>query len=323
MTTPFIKGVAISFSMRKEGEYMTDQTSQSGSQMALEPIEQESVSFHGEDIVAVRLSDGRICVVLRWVCGSLGLDPQGQVRRIERTRATASELVRVKVQTKGGQQTMPAITLRGFSPWVLGMNPNEVKSNNLGEDERIRTLIVAYQEEAKDVLYEHFVNRSNRPALPTREEHSPVVLPMEPIKPLQEPEPEATDEEQATYYENLALWARWKADQYAQRWRGQVDEWRGQMEVRIESNEAISRLLPEIIERLGPETITSAHHQKVKTLAKQLHLATEKPYSTIYDELKTVFEKGRIEDLLEEEWEQIEKWFRVQIERAKGKLRRT
>jgi len=293
------------------------------SMKALEPVEQEEVAFHQQNIIAVRLADGRICVVLRWICESLKLAPNPQVRRIERTATLAGELVRVKVQTKGGQQTMPAITLRGFSPWVLGMNPNEVRSNNPGEDERIRALIVAYQEEAKDVLYEHFVNRSSHTALPAREEHSPVVLPMEPIKPLQEPEPEATDEEQATYYENLALWARWKADQYAQRWRGQVDEWRGQMEVRIESNEAISRLLPEIIERLGPETITSAHHQKVKTLAKQLHLATEKPYSTIYDELKTVFEKGRIEDLLEEEWEQIEKWFRVQIERAKGKLRRT
>ena len=31
----------------------------------------------------------------------------------------------------------------------------------------------------------------------------------------QELEPEATDEERATYYENLALWARWKADPYA------------------------------------------------------------------------------------------------------------
>jgi len=39
--------------------------------------------------------------------------------------------------------------------------------------------------------------------------------------------------------------------------------------------------------------------------------------------LKTVFEKGRIEDLLEEEWEQVENWFRVQIERAKGKSRRS
>jgi len=289
---------------------------------ALEPVEQEEVPFKNETIIAARLADGRICVVLRWVCETLRLDPQGQVQRIQRNTATAKELVRVKVQTKGGRQTMPAITLRGFSPWVLGMNPNEVRSNNPVEDERIRELIIAYQEEAKDVLYEHFVNRSRGVALPARGETNTVIVPAEPIKPVQEPGPEASDEEQATYYENLALWARWKADQYAQQWRSQVNEWRGQMEARIESSEAISRLLPEIIERLGPETITSEHHQKVKTLAKQLHLATGKPYPTIYDDLKTVFEKGRIEDLLEEEWEHVENWFRVQIERAKGKPRR-
>jgi len=299
------------------------ETENENSIQILEPVEQEEVAFHQQNIIAVRLADGRICVVLRWICESLKLVPNPQVRRIERTATLANELVRVKVQTKGGQQTMPAITLRGFSPWVLGINLNEIKSNNSAEDERIRTLIVAYQEEAKDVLYEHFVNRNSHIALPAQEERSTVVLPIEPIKPDQEPRPEATNEERATYYENLALWARWKADQYAQQWRGQVDEWRGQMEARIESSEAISRLLPEIIERLGPETITSAHHQKIKTLAKHLHLATGKPYPTIYDELKTVFEKGRIEDLLEEEWGQVENWFRGQIERAKGKLRRT
>jgi len=49
----------------------------------LEPEEQESILFHGQNIVAVRLADGRICVVLRWVCESLKLQPGGQVRRIE------------------------------------------------------------------------------------------------------------------------------------------------------------------------------------------------------------------------------------------------
>src|SRR5689334_24359274 len=98
-------------------------------QQALEPVEQETILFHGEEIVAVKLADGRIAVVIRWICTSLKLDPQGQVQRIGRTPATARELVRVKVQTKGGRQTMPAITLRGFSPWVLGMNPGEVKDD--------------------------------------------------------------------------------------------------------------------------------------------------------------------------------------------------
>src|SRR5437588_8707442 len=99
-------------------------------QQTLEPTEQDTIAFHGEQIVAVRLADGRICVVLRWICESLKLAPNPQVRRIERTASTADELVRVKVQTRGGRQTMPAITLRGFTPWVLGLNPNEVQDED-------------------------------------------------------------------------------------------------------------------------------------------------------------------------------------------------
>src|SRR5437764_12760086 len=142
-----------------------DEIENRSGEQALEPVEQESIVFHEQDIVAVRLADGRICVVLRWICESLKLAPNPQVRRIERTAATADELVRVKVQTRGGRQTMPAITLRGFTPWVLGLNPNEVQEEgNRQEAERIRALILAYQTEAKDVLYEHFVNK--RPLTP-------------------------------------------------------------------------------------------------------------------------------------------------------------
>src|SRR5437588_953236 len=110
-------------------------------QQTLEPAEQDTIAFHGEQIVAVRLADGRICVVLRWICESLNLQPGGQVRRIQRTATTAKELVRVRVQTGGGRQTMPAITLRGFSPWILGISPNEVKSDDPVKDERIQALI--------------------------------------------------------------------------------------------------------------------------------------------------------------------------------------
>jgi hypothetical protein len=123
----------------------------------IEPTEQEAVPFHDQTIIAVRLPDDRICVVLRWICESLNLAPNKQISRIERTSSIANELVRVKVQTGGGKQAMAALTLRGFPVWILGINPNEIK------DERRREMIIAYQVEAVDVLYNHFSKR--RPAL--------------------------------------------------------------------------------------------------------------------------------------------------------------
>jgi hypothetical protein len=68
---------------------------------------------------------------------------------------------------------------------------------------------------------------------------------------------------------------------------------------------------------LGPQTLTPEHHRKVQALTNQLQRATGKPHATIYNELKTVFEKPRIQDLLEDEWQQIENWYQVQIQRAK------
>jgi len=311
--------------MYEDGEIEENEQDQ---RPGLEPVEQESIAFHGDTIIAVRLADGRIAVVLRWICESLKLRPNGQVNRIKRTAAIANELVRVKVQTRGGRQEMPAVTLRGFPTWVLGINPNEVKEDpeHPAEAEHIRQMIIAYQVEAVDALYTHFAQKAQRlVALVEPVEGRAIIgertiTAFEPVRP-QELESDATEEELIAYYEKLAVWAHWKATQHAQQWRGKVEEWRGTIEARLESREAMTDLIPEIIERLGPQTLSPAHHRQVQVLAKQLHQATGKPYPTIYDDLKTAFEKPRIEDLLEDDWPQIEHWFRVQIERTKGKPR--
>jgi hypothetical protein len=290
----------------KEGSSMAEDTKGDDQQIqqALEPVEQEEVPFKGETIVAVRLPDGRICVVVRWVCQSLHLDPQGQVQRIQRTAATASELVRVKVQTKGGRQTMPAITLRGFSPWILGINPSEVKGNDPTEDERIRDLIVAYQEEAKDALYEYFMSKG-RPGLP-----APAgLVPAEPIKRPPSPEPGATLDEWRTYYQQMLAFIDWQMD---------VESWRGSMESRVEGIEA---LIPDILDRLPPVTITPEHQRLVQVYVKQLSTLTGKHSGTIYDDLKTAFSVPRYQEVLEADWEDVEKWFKGQIDKAKARKR--
>jgi hypothetical protein len=276
-------------------------------EQVVDPVEQEVVPFHEHEIIAVRLADGRICVVLRWVCETLQLDSQGQVRRIERTASTARELVRVRVQPRvagskgGGVQTMPALTLRGFSPWILGINPDEVKSDDPTEEARIRELIVAYQEEAKDVLYLHFLNKG-RPVLPEQ--------PGAAMHPLAPPGPEAGHEEQATYHETMSLWHRWQADRHMQAWRKEMQLQQGTV---VEEGKTMGNLLSTIQERLGPLRITIGHQGLVRFYVAKLSEALHKPHGTIFGMLHTDFRVPRYQELSESDWYRIEQWFRIQF----------
>ena len=131
------------------------------------------------------------------------------------------------------------------------------------------------------------------------------------------PEIDAPHEIWIEYHQQMIRWHRWQSDM--EQWRGEIEEWRNSVESRLEGVESMTGLIPEILERLGPQKITPEHHHRVQVLAKQLHQATGRPFPTMYDELKTAFAKPRLEDLLEEDWLPIESWFKVQIERAKKK----
>ena len=115
------------------------------------------------------------------------------------------------------------------------------------------------------------------------------------------------------YYEDLEVLARWKANQEAQEWRADVEEWRGSVESQLEGDKAMTGLIPEILERLGPEKLTSDHQQLVQSYVGKLYEATGKHQNTIHVDLRTAFRVPRYQDILEEDWP------KVQIERAKKK----
>ncbi len=99
-----------------------------------------------------------------------------------------------------------------------------------------------------------------------------------------------------------------------------IETWRGSVESRLEGLEAITDLIPDILDRLGPETLTIEHQRSVQSLVKRLHDATGKPFGTIYDELKTAFDAPRYQEIREQNWDKVLNWFTMQINRAKGKL---
>ncbi len=155
------------------------------------PIEQDTVTFYNRPIVAVRLSDGRIAVVLRWMCEGLELDAKAQVRRIKRTEELADDMVAVRVETEGGHQNMPALLLRSLPYWLASISIQQVS-------EETRPVIRAFKREVQDVLYRHFSER--RPALTPPAN----LVPAEPITQPERPTKDAPRETWIAYHEQMA-----------------------------------------------------------------------------------------------------------------------
>jgi hypothetical protein len=125
---------------------------------ALVPVEQDTITFYGHKLVAVRTPDGRIAVVLNWLCDGLSLDRTAQKRRIERRTALHEGLVEVEVRTGGGHQNMDALTLDVLPGYLYTIDETRVK-------EEARPDVVVFQRECTQVLAEHFA-RKHLPALP-------------------------------------------------------------------------------------------------------------------------------------------------------------
>ncbi len=259
------------------------------------PTEQQTILFYDKPIIVVRLSDERPGVVLRFLCENLQIDTAGQVQRIRRTEAIADDLIPVRVESDGGPQIMQVLVLRAVPFWLAGIDPKRVR-------EEIRPDIIRYQREVVDVLYTWAQTQHTLPK-PTD------LVPAEPAQPVL-PAQDASFATWREYYLRMAAIMEWQMD---------VDQWRGSVESRLESVEAMTGLIPEILERLGPQTLTSAHQRQVQALVHQLSQLTKKHSATIHDDLKTAFRVAKYSDIPEDQWTQVDRWFKVQIERATKK----
>ena len=261
------------------------------------PTVQDTIIFHGKPIIVIRLPDGRPGVVLRGICENLQLGTAAQVERIKRTEVISDDLVYVQVETEGGFQKMVALVLHAIPFWLAGINPSRTSPE-------MRPIILAYQREVVDVLYA-WASTPKATTAPTD------LVPSEPIAKPERPAQDASLPDWREYYLRMAAFLEWQMD---------IETWRGSVESRLEGLEAITDLIPDILDRLGPETLSTEHQRSVQGLVKRLHDATGKPFGTIYDELKAAFDVPRYQEIREQSWDKVLNWFTVQINRAKGKL---
>lgn len=272
-----------------------DQEASSGDvSQPLVPVDQQTIYFYSKPLIVVRLGDGRVGAVLRWFCLNLQLDSDAQLRRIRRTEEIADDLVDVRIQTEGGPQVMATLILHAVPFWLAGIDTNRVR-------EELRPEIRRYKREVVDVLYAW----AQTPRI-----SSTAVVPSEPVLEPVRPTEDASLEDWREYHLRMAELLTWRID---------VEQWRGTVESRLEGLEAVTDLIPEILERLGPQTLTPAHQSQLQQHIKRLHEATHKAYPTIYEDLKLAFSVARYQDIPDADWEQVVRWFQVQIERGKGR----
>jgi hypothetical protein len=115
----------------------------------IETVEQKTVLFYDDELVAVRGADNQIYVSVSHLCRVLDIDRRSQVRRI-REHAVLSEGYSLgKVNTAGGAQTMGLLRVDLVPLWLTGLETSRVGSNMKDKLER-------YQREAAKVLWEAF-----------------------------------------------------------------------------------------------------------------------------------------------------------------------
>jgi hypothetical protein len=260
----------------------------------LVPVEEDTVVFYGHQILAVRLPDGRIAAAFQPMCEALQLDRSSQRRRVLEDEAIADQLISVRVTTEGGPQPMAMLTAWAIPTWLTGIKLSRVAPEK-------RPAILAFKKEAADALYRHFSHAPAQLAAPT------ALVPAEPIVKPTRP-PEGSDPlTMAQYYRDMAAWLEWQAD---------IERWREGIENRLEGIEEITRLVPGILERLGPETITPEHQSTIQSYVRRLGAVGGYKPQTIYADLNAAFHVGKYDQIPEDRWQDVVQWFQTRISAA-------
>lgn len=97
---------------------------------ALVPLEQKSVDFYGDEIVAVLVEiddQQQVQVPIRPICDYLGLSWAGQRQRIHRDEILAEVSSECVIHSQGQRRTMLCLPLDYLNGWMFGVNASRVK----------------------------------------------------------------------------------------------------------------------------------------------------------------------------------------------------
>ena len=121
----------------------------------LQIVEEKTVLFYEDELIAVKLEDGSVYVPVRRLCDNLGIDWSAQRRRLVRDRVLSEAINRVAVTATrldphvSPEQSMVCLPLDLIPGWLFGISASRVKKE-------IQEKLVRYQRECFRVLWDAF-----------------------------------------------------------------------------------------------------------------------------------------------------------------------
>lgn len=116
----------------------------------ISPIEQKSIEFYGETLIALRDTQGTIWLPIRRLCEAIGVTLQGQLDRVERDPVLKEETQSVSVTlTDGRVFEMSCLPLKYVRAWLFGINASRVRP-------QVRDKLIQYQREVIEIIDRHF-----------------------------------------------------------------------------------------------------------------------------------------------------------------------
>lgn len=111
------------------------------------------VPFYGDELEACERG-GRILVSLRRVCESIGVDAEGQRKKLKAKSWACTEEMSVQMEGSNQKRLVTLIDRKCLSMWLATIDERKVKPE-------LKDKLIRYQKECADVLDAHFRKVSN------------------------------------------------------------------------------------------------------------------------------------------------------------------
>lgn len=115
------------------------------------------IKFHEQSITVLSHNE-KPYVAMKHIVENIGLDWNAQFQRIKRHAVLSKGVVMITTPSNGGNQEYLALPLSMLNGWLFGVDANRVRPE-------IRDLLIQYQTECFDILFNHFMPKVAAPQI--------------------------------------------------------------------------------------------------------------------------------------------------------------